>query len=93
MDAAAKAALLALLHAFARQQFGVDQYQQMVTSLGNINDNHLQMHIDLCCRQTDARCFVHGFRHILRQLVNTFINAFHFGSNFFQAGIGKAKDR
>ena len=68
----------ALLHAFARQQFGVDQYQQMVTSLGNINDNHLQMHIDLCCRQTDARCFVHGFRHIVQQTDCFFIYTFYF---------------
>ena len=55
--------------------------------------NAMQMRIDLRSRQTDARRFVHGFRHVLRQLADTRINAFHFGSNFFQAGIGKAKDR
>ena len=85
-----KTALLTFLQPVALQQFRVDQYQQLITGFGDIDDDQLQMHIDLRSRQTDARRFVHGFRHVLRQLANTRINAFHFGGNFFQTGIGKA---
>ena len=73
--------------------FGDNRIDKLDQAFANVDNYYSSGNTYLRRCQAYAVCRVHGFRHILRQLVNTFINAFHFGSNFFQAGIGKAKDR
>ena len=43
----------------------IDENQWAILVFGDINDDKLFMNIDLSCRKSDARCGIHGLKHIV----------------------------
>ncbi len=44
---------------------GINEHQGTVLVFGDVDDDELFMYIYLSCREPDARCGIHGFKHVI----------------------------
>ena len=83
----AQAALFAFDLAGGRDDFRIDQHQQLVFRLGNIQHNHLLVDIDLRRCEAYSRRGVHGLGHVIDQRTRRFIDLLDRFRNRVQARI------
>src|SRR5262245_21018278 len=51
----------------------IDQHYQRVVALGDVDDDHPLVHVDLSRREADPRRRVHGFRQVGDELLQAFV--------------------
>src|SRR6267142_554792 len=72
--------------------FRVHEHYQGVAALGDVDDDHLLVQVDLGGGQPDAGRRVHGFGHIGNELFQRFVEDSDRGGYFMQPGVGVAKN-
>jgi hypothetical protein len=81
------ATLFHLLDAVSHLDHGIDQAQRLVLVLGEVDDDHPAMNVDLGRGQADAGCRVHGLEHVVDQLAHGFVDLVDRGRTGPQARI------
>ena len=66
--------LVALQRVAGPGDLGVDEDLQLVMGLGDIDDHHALVHVDLRGRQPDAGRRVHGLGHVGHQLADSIVH-------------------
>ena len=63
-----QAAFLALRLALGRDDFRIDEDEEVVLGIGDVDDDDALVHVDLRGGEADAGGRVHGFRHVAHEL-------------------------
>ena len=83
---------LAVLGTFARNDFRIDQHQQLVAGFRSVDDDDSLVYVDLRRREADPGCGVHRFGHIAHQCANRFVDLEYPGGLLVEPRIGVAED-
>ena len=87
-----KAAFLDVRLASRFDNLRIDQHHERIAPLGDVDHDHLLVHVDLGRRQSNARRAVHGFGHVGDQLFECFIENGNGRSQLVESCVGVAED-
>jgi len=87
-----KTALLPVLSSLSRDNLGVYQDQELITSLGGIDDYHPLVYIHLRRGEAKARGCIHGFRHVPHQATDGLVNSSYRSGLRVEPWIGVSQD-
>jgi hypothetical protein len=87
-----KAALFTLLLAVPRDDFRVDEDDQLVAGVGDVDHEHSLVDIHLRGREPDAGGGVHRLRHVPHQPADRVVDLLHRFGHLVKPGVGIAED-
>ncbi len=88
-----QATLFGHRHTLAREDLGIDEHKGLVALLGNIDDEHSQLHIDLRGRESDPRRGIHRLEQVIDQQAELGVETRDRQGPGAQARVGEFQDR